>query len=407
MTDMQCHDPEKLGLSPAGLARADAHIKSYIDRGLLPGGLLLVARQGKIAHVSAQGLMDIEQQSPVALDTIYRIYSMTKPVTSAALMMLFEEGRVQLDDPVAKFISEFAKLGVFKAGTVEGGFFTAAPARPMSVRDLLTHQSGLTYGFQQRTNVDAAYRTLKLGEFDGTLADWVDVLTSVPLEFSPGQAWNYSVSTDVVGRLIEVISGQRFDEFIRTRIFAPLGMTDTGFFVPEAQHDRFASCYRRAPTGKLVHQEDLLSNNYRRAPQFLSGGGGLVSTASDYFRFAQMLLNGGHLNGHRLLGRKTVELMTSNHLEGGGDLYQRSVGLFSETSMAGIGFGLGVSVMLDPAKALLPGSPGEFAWGGAASTYFWADPKEELIVIFMTQFVPSSALNIRRELRSIIYGALT
>ena len=405
MIELRYATPEAVGLDPAGLARADAHIRGYIESGLLPGGLLLVARDGAIAHLAPQGSADLARGRPVTADTLFRIYSMTKPVTSVALLMLLEEGLVQLDDPVAKYIPAFADCRVFRAGTVEG-FLTKAPERPMTVRDLLTHQSGLTYGFQSRTNVDAAYRALKIDEFDGSLADWIPLLATLPLEFSPGSAWNYSVSTDVVGRLVEIIAGQSLDDFFRLRIFEPLGMADTAFFVSAEDQDRFAASYQRGRDGKLALLDDPAESKYLQPPRFVSGGGGLVSTAPDYLRFAQMLAGGGSFDGKRLLGRKTVGLMAMNHLPGGSDMAGRSVGVFSETSMAGFGFGLGVSVMLDPAKAQVPGSAGEFAWGGAASTYFWVDPAEDLTVIFMTQFVPSTALNIRRELRSIVYGAL-
>jgi CubicO group peptidase (beta-lactamase class C family) len=407
MSELRHANSGAVGLDALGLARADAHIASYIERGLLPCGLLLVARDGAIAHLSVQGLADRERARPVAEDTVFRIYSMTKPVTSVALLMLMEEGRVQLDEPVAKYIPDFAKTGVFKAGSLETGFLTAPPGRPMTVRDLLTHQSGLTYEFQNRTNIDAAYRALKLDQlFKGSLAEFTAHIAELPLEFSPGSAWNYSVSSDIAGRIVEIISGRSLEDFFRERIFEPLGMEETGFFVPPEAHERFAACYRRGPDGALTLADDPEKSVYRARPAFLSGGGGLVSTAADYFRFAEMLRGGGSFEGTRLLGHKTVALMTANHLPDGADMAARSVGLFSETGMKGFGFGLGVSVMLDPAQAQLPGSPGEFAWGGAASTYFWADPAEALTVIFMTQFVPSSALNIRRELRGIIYGAL-
>ena len=405
MSELRYASPEAVGLDPRGLARADAHIGRYVERGALPCGLLLVARNGEIAHLSVQGHADLERRRPAAEDTIFRIYSMTKPVTSVALLMLMEAGRLQLDDPVAKFIPEFASLRVFKAGSLETGFLTSPPERPVTVRDLLTHQSGLTYGFQQRTNVDAAYRALMLGDtFTGSLAEFASLVATLPLEFSPGTAWNYSVATDIAGRIIEIIAGESLDDVFRTRIFEPLGMIDTGFFVPPENRERFAACYKREPDGTLALYDD--GTSFLKPPAFHSGGGGLVSTARDYVRFAEMLAQGGSFEGTRLLGRKSVALMTTNHLPGGVDLSARSIGLFSESTLAGFGYGLGLSVMLDPAKAQLPGSVGEFAWGGMASTYFWADPAEALTVIFMTQLVPSSSYNIRRELRGIVYGAL-
>jgi len=275
--------------------------------------------------------------------------------------------------------------------------------------DLLRHTSGLTYGFQQRTNVDAAYRRLKLDEFSGagTLEAMIEGLAHLPLEFSPGTIWNYSVSTDVLGYLVGKLSGQPFDQFLRQRIFEPLGMRDTGFSVPREQASRFAACYAATPDGRMRLQDDPERSPYLQAPSFVSGGGGLVSTSSDYLRFCQMLLNGGTLDGARLLSPKTLQLMTSNHLPGGKELPDLSISLFSEAGYAGVGFGLGFSVTTSPARALLPGSEGDFSWGGMASTYFWVDPREELIVIFMTQLMPSTTYAIRRELRTLVYSAFT
>jgi CubicO group peptidase (beta-lactamase class C family) len=288
-------------------------------------------------------------------------------------------------------------------------FKTVPVERPMTVRDLLTHTSGLTYGFMERTNVDAAYR--KLGIADAgrpgyTLQHMIDALAKLPLEFSPGTLWNYSVSTDVVGYLIEVISGQRLDRYLAEHVFQPLGMHDTGFVVREDQVPRFAANYLHEAGGALTLLDDPAQSQYRECT-FFSGGGGLVSTAPDYFRFAAMLRNRGELDGIRLLGRKTIELMTMNHLPAGQDLTQLAqAGLFTETAYAGVGFGLGLSVMQSPARAQILGTPGEYAWGGAASTAFWVDPAEDLIVIFMTQLMPSSTYPLRRELRVLTYGAL-
>jgi CubicO group peptidase (beta-lactamase class C family) len=295
---------------------------------------------------------------------------------------------------------------VFEAGN-DPLFMTTPCDRPMTIRDLLSHQSGLTYGFMERTNVDAAYRKRNIGNrFDRDLAATMQELASVPLEFSPGTAWNYSVSTDVVGHLVELISGERYDEYLRRHIFEPLGMADTGFVVPEDNLDRFAACYERNRKKELRLQDDPQRSPYAKEPKFYSGGGGLVSTASDYLQFCRMLLNGGELDGARLLGPKTIELMTQNHIEDGSDISAVSAGGFSETTYDGIGFGLGFSVVLDTSRAQLIGTPGEFAWGGAASTAFWIDPVEELIVIFMTQFMPSRTFNFRGQLKSIIYPAI-
>jgi CubicO group peptidase (beta-lactamase class C family) len=411
--------PESAGMSKAGLDRVEAHLKQrYIDGGRFPGTQLVVYRRGKVVHSAVQGFADVERKAPVKDDTIYRIYSMTKPITSVAFMMLFEEGRVALDEPVAKYIPEWKNLGVFVAG-VAPAFLTRPPSRPMLIVDLLRHTSGLTYGFQQRSNVDAAYREKKLGavEKDGTLESMIADLATIPLEFSPGEAWNYSVATDVIGYLIGKISGVPLEQFLKQRIFEPLGMTDTGFHVPADKVHRFAACYSADPNGvsfnpaerkgSLTLQDDPTKSSFLAPPSFISGGGGLCSTAADYLTFCRALLNGGELDGVRLIGPKTLALMTSNHLPGGRELPELSRSLFSEAAYNGVGFGLGFSVTMDPAKTLIPGSRGEYAWGGAATTSFWIDPAEELITIFMTQVLPSSAYPLRRELRTMVYAAIT
>jgi len=403
------------GLSVDRLRRIDAHLeRNYLEPGRYAGALTLVARRGEVAYLSAIGYMDEERQKPMREDTIFRIYSMTKPITSVALMTLYEEGRFQLDDPVHKFIPEWENLGVWVAGA-HPNWVTRRPERPMTVRDLLSHQSGLTYGFHFRNSVDAAYRQLGILQRgtddmalpDETLAEMVQKLAQVPLLFTPGTAWNYSVSTDVCGYLVEVISGQRFDDFLRERIFEPLDMRDTAFFVPDEKLDRFAACYAFHPKKVRVLQDDPERSPYRKPPKLLSGGGGLVSTARDYFRFCQMLLNGGELDGARILSRKTIELMTTNHLADGKDLAALAPpGQFSEAVLSGTGFVLGFSVLLDLRRAQISGSPGQYAWGGAASTAFWIDPREELIVIFLPQLLPSSSYPIRRELQAIVNGAI-
>jgi CubicO group peptidase (beta-lactamase class C family) len=279
----------------------------------------------------------------------------------------------------------------------------------MTVCDLLRHTSGLTYGFMERTNVDRAYRRLGIGSlrpFDGTLSDMSELLAAVPLEFSPGSAWNYSVSTDVCALLVERISGERFDEYLRRHVFEPLGMVDTGFHVPEDKRERFAACYERGRKKQLRLQDDPLTSPYLDSPRFFSGGSGLVSTAADYLSFCRMLRNRGEEGGVRIISRKTLELMTRNHLPGGQDLAALSVGRFSETPYQGIGFGLGFSVQLDPVVTQVVGSEGEYGWGGAASTVFWIDPSEDLIVIFLTQFMPSQTFDFRGQLKAIVYGAI-
>jgi len=400
--------PEEVGLSSARLARIGEHWQRYIDAGKLAGTVTLIARQGKVAYFEPRGHLEIERRRPMTPDAVFRIYSMTKPITSVGLMMLYEQGLFQLDDPVHRFIPSWSDLRVFVAGNHP--LFKTAPAeRPMSIRDLLSHTSGLTYGFMERTNVDAAYR--KLGVADRsrpgyTLSDMVDTLAALPLEFSPGTRWNYSVSTDVLGHLIEVISGQRLDAYLREHVLQPLGMRDTGFVIEQEQLPRFAANYERQADGTLKLIDDPVQSQYREC-SFFSGGGGLVSTAPDYFRFTAMLRNRGELDGVRLLGRKTVELMTMNHLPGGQELTQLAqAGVFTETAYAGVGFGLGFSVMQSPARAQILGTPGEHAWGGAASTAFWIDPAEDLIVIFMTQLMPSSSYPLRRELRVLTYASV-
>ncbi|HEY4366586.1 MAG TPA: serine hydrolase domain-containing protein [Steroidobacteraceae bacterium] len=399
--------PAAAGFSAERLQHLDRFLLSrYIDAGKLPGALTLIQRRGELAHYSALGQMDVERQRPLTTDTIFRIYSMTKPLTSVAFMMLVEDGVVALDEPVHRHIPQWRDLGVYDGGFI-GSFKTHRAQRPMLMIDLLRHTSGLTYGFQQRTNVDAAYRRLRLDEFNGpgTLEGLIEGLSTLPLEFSPGSVWNYSVSTDVLGYLIGVLSGRPFEQFLLERILKPLGMHDTGFSVPHEQAPRLAACYAATPDGRMRLQDDPQRSPYLKPPTFVSGGGGLVSTSNDYLRFCQMLLNGGTLDGTRILSPKTLQLMTSNHLPGGKDLPELSVSMFSETTYSGIGFGLGFSVTTSPTRALLPGSEGDFSWGGMASTYFWVDPREELIVIFMTQLMPSTVYPIRRELRTLVYSA--
>ncbi len=401
-------DPNGAGLSPERLARIDHFLQErYVEPGLLPGALTVVARKGVVAHASPIGHRDVARGLPVEQDTIFRIYSMTKPITAVAALMLVEEGLMALDDPVHRFIPDWRGLGVYQAG-VYPQFQTRRPDSPMRVIDLFRHTSGLTYGFQNRTNVDAAYRELKVGtvSFDGTLESMVADLATLPLEFSPGTNWNYSVSTDVLGYLVQTISGKPLDVFFRERIFEPLGMDDTGFMVPDDKVARFAACYEARPDDRLALFDAPDTSPYRSMPGLLAGGGGLVSTASDYLAFCRMLLEGGRAGGQQLLSRKTIELMTANHLPGGHTLDDLSVSLFQEGAFAGVGFGLGVAVTVDPPAAMIPGSVGEFSWGGLASTAFWVDPREELIVVFMTQLVPSTLYNIRRQLRTLIYSAI-
>ena len=397
------------GFSTARLAAIDRFLdEKYVQPGKLPGTLTLIARRGEIAHLGITGHADIARGRALAADTIFRIYSMTKPLTSIALMMLVEEGRIALDDPVHRYVPAWRDLGVYEAGTIATGFRTCRVTRPMQVVDLLRHTAGLTYGFQFRTNVDHAYRKHRIGEIEkaGTLDDMMATLGTLPLEFSPGEAWNYSVATDVCGWLVGHVAGEPFEAFLQRRILDPLGMVDTGFHVPAAKASRLAACYEATPTG-LKLQDDPATSPFLQPPSFISGGGGLVSTADDYRKFAQALLNGGRVaGGPRLISRKTLDLMTANHLPGGRSLSNVSVSMFSEAAYAGVGFGLGFAVSTDAARTLMPGSDGDYFWGGAASTFFWVDPAEDLLAIFMTQLMPSSTYPVRRELRTMVYSAL-
>ena len=406
-TKLEVVRPETVGLCSERLARIDTHLENrYIAPQKIAGALTLVARKGEVAHLSTLGQMDLERNKPMTEDTIFRIYSMSKPITSVALMMLYEHGHFQLDDAVYKYIPEWRNLRVYELGN-HPRWMTVPCERPMTIRDLFTHMSGLTYGFMERTNVDHAYRRLGIGrEGSKDLRAMVEALAGLPLEFSPGTRWNYSVSTDVLGYLVELISGIPLDEYFRTQIFEPLGMIDTGFTVPADKVDRFAANYTRGRDKKPRLEDDPATSFYTQPMTFFSGGGGLVSTAADYLRFCRMLLNHGELEGQRLLGRKTIELMTSNHLPGGRDLTELATGAFSETTYEGVGFGLGFSIQLDCTRSQIVGSPGEFAWGGAASTAFWIDPSEDLITIFMTQLMPSGTFNFRGQLKSIIYPAI-
>jgi len=395
------------GFSKERLQRIDRFLQEkYVGPGRMPCAQFLLARDGEVVHQTVLGQQDPERGVKLAEDTVFRIYSMTKPITSVVLMQLVEEGLIALDDPVHRHIPEWKDLGVFSAGT--GPYLTTTPARPMQVVDLLRHTSGLTYGFQNRSNVDAAYRKLKLDAMHGEhdLEAMIQMLAKLPLEFSPGEAWNYSVATDVCGYLVQKLTGKPLDQVFQERIFDPLKMVDTGFFVRDDQRARFAACYDAAPGGKLKLQDDAQKSPYLAPPSLLSGGGGLVGTAADYMRFANMLVNGGELDGARILAPKTLELMASNHLPGAKDLTEMSRSLFSESTNAGVGFGLGFATVFDPPQTLIPCSFGEFYWGGAASTAFWVDPVEQVTAVFMTQLLPSSTYPVRRELRTLAYAAL-
>jgi CubicO group peptidase (beta-lactamase class C family) len=411
--------PESVGLSSARLKKLDQVMTDrYVGGGYLPGLLTMVWRKGQLAHVGASGHMDLERDKPMREDAIFRIYSMSKPITSVALMMLVEEGLIGLDDAVFTHIPTFRNLGVYQSGmptllaNQPPQFITSRPERHMKVVDLVTHTSGLTYGFMMRTAVDAAYRKAKVNAFDteGGLDGMIDQLGQIPLEFSPGTRWNYSVSIDVMGYLVQKLSGMSFGEFLRERLFKPLGMNDTAFYCPPEKLDRFCSCYQPGDGGRgLKLQDDAGKSTYATPPKLEAGGGGLVSTAHDYMRFCRMMLNGGTLDGVQILSPKTVQLFSLNHLPEGRDLVSMAPpGAFSESGYDGIGFSIGCGVNVDVAKTRMPGSTGEYFWGGAASTAFWIDPKEDLTVVFMTQVMGTDArLTLRRDLRTLVYSAMT
>ena len=404
--------PESAGMCSSRLQRIDRFLaERYIDSGRLPFAQLQIARGGQLVHHTLLGKSSLEDGTPLREDSIVRIYSMTKPITSVAFMMLVEQGKVALDDPVHHYIPSWRNLGVYVGGGgglpgTPPGWLTKPTESPMRIIDLLRHTSGLTYGFQNRTNVDAAYRANKLDAFarEDSLQGLIDGLARVPLEFSPGTAFNYSVSADVLGYLVQQISGQPFDRYLHQHIFAPLGMRDTGFSVDAAQASRLTQCYLMTPEGKLAPAPQL--GSFREPPAAPSGGGGLVSTAADFMRFCECLRRGGELDGHRLLGPKTLALMRANHLPDGRDLADLSLSLYTEAFYRGVGFGLGFAMTTDVARSGVAGSVGEYWWGGAASTAFWVDPVEDLCVVFLTQFLPSTLYPLRRELRTLINAAV-
>lgn len=397
--------PDDLGCSSERLGRLDAVLHRYVDQEKIPGVQTLVSRRGQLVHRDCYGFRDIENGRKVEPDTLYRIYSMTKPITSVALMMLYEQGHFLMENPVSRWIPEFKDLQVWAGGT-EDAPETKPLESPLTVHHVLTHTSGLTYGFQFAHPVDALYREQDLGNFTSPtydLAECMARLARLPLQFEPGTSWNYSMSTDVCGRLVEVMSGQTLDEFFRDRIFEPLGMTDTGFVVPESEVGRCSTLYFAAGKAMTVMAP---ARSMTVAPSMLSGGGGLVSSADDYLRFCHFLVNGGELDGVRLLSPRTLQFMTTNHLPGGKTLNDMGQSTFAEVAMAGTGFGLGFSVLVDPAASQSLGSAGQDAWGGAASTAFWIDPAEALAVVFMTQLLPSTTYPLRRHLQAGVYQAL-
>ena len=404
MSSLKVVSPASVGLDGKVMGNIRDYLKEqYVEPGKYVGTLTLVARKGEIAYLDALGFMDRENKKAMQEDAIFSIYSMSKPITSIALMQLYEKSLFRLDDPIHWHIPSWRNLRVYESGLYPN-FLTSRPKRHMTIRDLLSHMSGLTYDFMLRTNVDAAYRKTKL-QATGDLQAMIDTLAQLPLEFSPGDQWNYSVSTDVCGYLVEHFSGMKLDKYFQKHIFDPLGMEDTGFSCAKEKVDRLASLYEQHPKkGPVLVDPGGAKTARVKKRKMLSGGGGLLSTMSDYYRFCSMLLNQGELDGTRIIGRKTLAMMASNHLPDNKDLTEMSQSAFSETTYQGVGFGLGFSVILDPVKTQSLTDVGEYGWGGAASTVFWVNPKEEMVVIFLTQLLPSSTYQVRRELRSLVYS---
>lgn len=401
-------DPGDVGFSADRLTRISTRFRRYVDEGLLPGWLVSVTRGGKVAYLDTYGSRDIESGAPVELDTVFRLYSMTKPITSVAAMALYEEGAFELKDPVSRFIPAFADMRVYKAGSALNPE-TVPATEPIRMWHLLTHTAGLTYGFMHASPIDAIYRRegFEWGQPEGfDLARCCETWASLPLLFQPGAEWSYSVATDVLGRVVEVLSGQTLADVFAERIFGPLEMTETGFWARSDQLDRMASLYSPMPGTRRAVRNDAMGAAALTPPDTLSGGGGLVGTAGDYQRFASMLAGGGALDGVRILSDRTVRYMATNHLPGNADLTEFGRPLFSETAFDGIGFGLGVSVVIDRAATKTLGNTGEFGWGGAASTAFWVDPAEEVTVLFLTQLLPSSTHPLRTQLRQLVNQAL-
>jgi len=390
--------PEQVGLSAEKLQEARAAMQKLVDDKRIAGGVFAVARRGKVVQFETCGMMDIESGKPMRRDTIFRFYSMSKPITSVAAMILYEQGKIELDDPVSKYIPEFKELKV--AADPDAEEITEVPARrEMSVRDLMRHTSGLTYGVFGNTAVDKLYRkTIQLSGQGDNLEEMAKKLASVPLLYQPGTKWHYGFSTDVLGRVVEVASCQSLDKFFAERIFEPLGMVDTAFYVPSEKIDRFATNYGPNPQGGLQPIDIPKTSRYTEMPTLFSGGGGLVSTASDYMRFCLMLLNKGEFGGKRLLKAETVEMMTKNQLP-------EQAYTIGNGDRAGVGFGLGFSVRVESSNGDSSSRLGEYGWGGMASTHFWISPNDEIAVVALTQHIPYSG-QAENALKPIIYEAI-
>jgi CubicO group peptidase (beta-lactamase class C family) len=385
--------PEDVGLSSARLANLEAVTQGHIDSGVLPGAVMLVARRGKIAWTRTMGYRDRDAGDAMQPDSIFRIYSMSKPIVSVAAMLLVEEGRMQITDPVARILPEIGRMKVAVEKPAEGGgkptFSLTEPGRPMTVQDLLRHTSGLIYGARGTSAVNAAYVEANLGDRDATNETFVTRLSALPLRFSPGTRWEYGVSTDVLGRVVEVVSGRPLGEFLSERILRPLDMVDTSFYVPGDKVKRAAQPWQRVGGPAMTPRFDV-----SRKPRRESGGGGLVSTMDDYLRFATMLLNDGEFDGEQILGRKTIEFMTADHVQG------------IPGRPPGLGFGLGFEVRRTTGMAGLPGTPGEYGWSGNAGTIFWIDPKEDLIAIYMVQVSEADRVMLRNQFRTMVQAAI-
>lgn len=398
-------EPREAGFDPAGLARIAERFAPYVDSGRLAGWLITVAREGRVVYAARRGYADRERGRVVAADTVWRIYSMTKPVAGLAAMMLLEEGRFTLDDEVSRWIPSFAEPRVYLGGTPDAP--TTAPATaPITVRHLLSHTAGLTYGFQRCHPVDEIYRAAGydfLNKPGVDLASAVDDWAGLPLVFEPGAAFTYSVAMTVLGRLVEIWSGETLDVFLARRVFEPLGMTDTGFWCPEEGAERLAQLYLPGPEGATAFDEWGRFALHR--PRLLDAGGGLVSTAADYQRFMNVLAGRGRSGDVRLVSEATFALMGENQLPGGSDLATVARDRYGLAGYAGLGFGLSMSVVLDPSFTATPVSPGTLSWGGAASTTFWVDPAEGIAAAFYTQLLPTGTYPLHRELEEAVYGA--
>lgn len=391
-------EPQSAGFSPSKLAALEKHFQEYVDEQKLAGLTTLVARKGRLVHLKSYGMLDKNASKPMRDDAVFRVYSMTKPITGVAMMLLWEEGKFKLDDPVAKYIPAFKDQRVFTGLKEDGSFQTAKAKRPMTVRDLMRHTSGLTYGLFGDTPIDRAYRGSGMFEEGATLETLIDKLAEQPLLYHPGEAWVYSLATDVQGRLIEILSGMKLDRFFAERIFKPLGMKDTGFQVRSDQKDRFVEIYAIDNKKGLTAYRGDMFQDFTKKPELLSAGGGLVSTTLDYYRFAQMVANGGELDGTRLLKASTVDLMRKDQLP------QNLKGIAGGDQ--GLGFGLNFAVVKDVTKTGSKGRQGEYFWGGMANTLFWIDPDEEVVALMMTNILPSGLYPLRKDMRNLVYDAL-